>query len=301
MSALDRPPCTNGPKPADGMPRQLLTEVRATNMTESTATPTMAESFYEVVQYRDLLYMLTWRDIKARYKQSMMGFFWAILMPLLIVGAGVLVQLAFSMTSGRHINLAALSSIALKSLPWAFFVSAIKFGTSSMVGNPNLVTKIYFPREVFPLAAVLASLFDATIASSVIIVLLVVGRVGISVQLLWVPLILVLIVLFTASLTMFLSCANLFFRDVKYLVDVAMTFGIFFTPVFYNARMLGKWAPLLLLNPLGSLLEALNNTVVLHQPPSLYWLGYAAAWATLGLLAAWRIFDRAEASFAEAI
>jgi len=265
------------------------------------AKPTMAESINEVLQYRDLLYMLTWRDIKARYKQSVMGFFWAILMPLLILAAGILVRFAFSVTSGRHINFADLSGIALKSLPWAFFVSALKFGTNSMVSNPNLVTKIYFPREILPLAAVLASLFDTSIASPVIILLLVVGKAGVSVQLLWVPVILALIVLFTVTLAMLLSCANLFFRDVKYLVDVALTFGIFFTPVFYDARMLGKWASLLLLNPLGSLLEALSDTVIRHQAPALPWLGYAAGWAVLGLLAAWWVFDQAEASFAESI
>lgn len=263
--------------------------------------PTVAESFREVMQYRDLLYMLTWRDIKARYKQSIMGFFWAILMPLLIVGAGVLVRVAFSITSGHRINFADLSGIALKSLPWAFFVGAIKFGTNSMVSNTNLVTKIYFPREVFPVAAVLASLFDASIASSVIICLLVLARVGVSVLLLWVPVILGLIILLTAASAVLLSCANLFFRDVKYLVDVLVTFGIFFTPVFYDAHMLGKWAPLVLLNPLGALLEALNDTVIRHQAPSLPWLGYAACASLLGLLAAWRIFDRAEPSFAEII
>jgi homopolymeric O-antigen transport system permease protein len=270
-------------------------------ITDSQEPPTLAESLREIVEYRDLLYMLTWRDIKARYKQSVMGFFWAVLMPLVIVGAGMLVRVAMSVGSKHHVNFADLSGIALKSLPWAFFVGAIKFGTSSLVGNPNLVTKIYFPREVFPLAAVLASLFDAAIASSVTILLLVLGRVGISLQLLWVPLILALIVVFTAALGMLLSCANLFFRDVKYLVDVLLTFGIFFTPVFYDARSLGKWAPLLLVNPLSSFLEALNNVVVLHQAPSFGWLGYAGSCAVIGLFGAWVIFDRAEATFAENI
>lgn len=270
-------------------------------VTEGQAAQKIAESLLEIVEYRDLLYMLTWRDIRARYKQSVMGFFWAILMPLLIVGAGMLVRVAFSMNSKQHIDLTDLSSIALKSLPWAFFVGAIKFGTNSMVGNPNLVTKIYFPREVFPLAAVLASLFDAAIASFVTIAFLVVGRVGVSIHLLWAPVILGLIILFTAALAILLSCANLFFRDVKYLVDVLLTFGIFFTPVFYDARMLGKWEPLVLLNPLSSLLEALNNTVVLHRSPSFPWLGYAACCAVLGLIGAWIIFDRAEAYFAEVI
>ncbi|HEV2246345.1 MAG TPA: ABC transporter permease [Terriglobia bacterium] len=267
----------------------------------TSAVPTFSDSFREVVQFRDLLYSLTWRDIQIRYKQAVMGFFWALLMPLVIVGAGVLVRFAFSVSSGHGINLVDISSIALKSLPWAFFVSAIKFGTGSMVKSPNLVTKIYFPREVFPLAAVLASLFDTAISSFVIIVLLVVARVGFSVQLLWVPLILGLTVLFTAALAMFLSCANLFFRDVKYLVDIVTTFGIFFTPVFYDANRLGKWAPVVLLNPIGSLLEALNSTVILHRAPSGFWLAYDAAWAVLGLLAAWRIFDRAETAFAETI
>ena len=270
-------------------------------ITQSVAAPTVAESLREIVQYRDLLYMLTWRDIKTRYKQSVMGFFWAILMPVLIIAAGMLVRMAFALGSKHHSDFTLLSSIALKSLPWAFFVGAIKFATNSMVGNANLVTKIYFPREVFPLASVLASLFDAAVASSATIVLLVLGRVGISVQLLWVPLILVLIVSFTAGLGMLLSCANLFFRDVKYLVDIVLMFGIFFTPVFYDARMLGKWEPLILLNPLSSLLEALNSAVILHQAPSFTWLAYAACCSISGLVAAWVIFDHAEAAFAENI
>jgi len=263
--------------------------------------PSLADSLRELLHYRGLLFMLTWRDIKARYKQSMMGFFWAVLMPLLIVGAGLLVRVAFSVKSGEHIPLADISAIALKSLPWAFFISAVKFGTNSMVSNPNLVTKIYFPREVFPVAAVLASLFDATIASSVVILLLVVARVGVSWQLLWVPLLLLLIVTFTMAAAMLLSCANLFFRDVKYLVDVLLTFGIFFTPVFYDAHSLGKWAPLLLLNPLGTLLQSLSDTVVYHSAPAGNWLAYAATAAVGGLYLAWRIFDRAEVSFAESI
>jgi lipopolysaccharide transport system permease protein len=261
----------------------------------------IAESFTDLAHYRELLLMLAWRDIKIRYKQSVMGFFWAILLPLIIVGAGLLVRLAFSVGSKEHLSAGHLASVALKSLPWAFFVSALKFSTNSLVGNYNLVTKIYFPREVFPIAAVLASLFDAVIASTVIIVVLVLARVGVSIELLWMPVLVLLTILWTAALAIFLSCANLFFRDVKYLVDVALTFGIFFTPVFYDARALGKWAPLVLLNPLGALLEAMNDVVVHHRDPSAFWLGYAACWSVLGLFAAWRIFDRAEGSFAESI
>src|SRR6267142_5815493 len=91
----------------------------SSNKHMSQAIPTITESFKEIVQYRDLLYMLTWRDLKARYKQSVMGFFWAILMPLLIIGAGILVRLVFSMTSSHRIDFTDVSGIALKSVPWA--------------------------------------------------------------------------------------------------------------------------------------------------------------------------------------
>src|SRR5713226_3036099 len=126
--------------------------------------PKLGNSIAELVQHRDLLFMLTWRDIKIRYKQSVMGFFWAILMPALIISTGVLVRYVFSAGLGQRLGLADVASVALKSLPWAFFVGSIRFATTSLTGNSNLVTKIYFPREVFPLSAVLANLFDFAVA-----------------------------------------------------------------------------------------------------------------------------------------
>jgi len=255
----------------------------------------------ELFEHRQLLYMLAWRDVKIRYKQSAMGFLWAILMPALIIAAGVLVRYAFSAGSGRRFALSDLAAVTLKSVPWAFFVGAIRFATSSLTGNSNLVTKIYFPREVFPLSAVLAALFDFAVASVAILPVLIAANVGVSLELLWLPLILLLLVLLTTGAGMLLACANVFFRDVKYLVEVFLTFGILFTPVFYEARMFGKWAPVLLLNPVGAILEAMNNVVVLHKPPEILWLTYAACWSLGGLLVAARIFDRAEASFAEVV
>jgi len=167
--------------------------------------------------------------------------------------------------------------------------------------NKELVTKIYFPREILPLASVLANLFDFAIAGSVLILILMGVRVGASVHLLWVPVYLLLLLLLTAGFGMLLACANLFFRDVKYLVEVILTYGIFFTPVFYSASTLGKWGPILLLNPVGPILEGLRDTVILHKSPNLHWLVYSTVWAIAGVLISWRIFQRAESSFAESI
>jgi len=255
----------------------------------------------ELIQYRHLLMMLTWRDIRIRYKQSVMGFMWAIFMPLLIVAAGIVVKKGISIISGKPLELSDLASITVKALPWAFFIGTIRFSTGSLVGNRNLVTKIFFPREVFPLASVLANLFDFVIASAALVVILGFMGVGISVYLLWVPFLLLFLILFSAGLGMLMSCANLFFRDVKYIVEVILTFAIFFTPVFYEASIFGKWETLLLLNPVGSILECINTVVVLRRPPNYYWLSYAASCGIGLFLLGWNVFHRLEYSFAENI
>jgi len=110
----------------------------------------------ELYKYRELLYMIVIRDIKVRYKQSVMGFLWAILMPVLIVSAGVLVRYAYGIASHKPLAMSDVVSVATKSIPWAFLVSSIKFSCQSLLANHNLVTKVYFPKEIFPIAAVLA-------------------------------------------------------------------------------------------------------------------------------------------------
>jgi len=263
--------------------------------------PTTRHPSEEFGQYTQLLLMLTWRDIKIRYKQSLMGFAWAVLMPVLVIGSGLIVMVAFAAMSGKPINKLDVLSVAVKSVPWAFFVSAVRFATNSLVMNKELVTKIYFPREILPIAAVAANLFDFLLASSVLLLILVGMRIGTSVYLLWVPALLILLVLLTISCGILLACANLFFRDVKYLVEVLLTYGVFFTPVFYSASMLGKWGFILLVNPVGPVLESLKNTIILHRAPDLPWLAYSAAWGIFGFLLAWNIFQKAEGSFAESI
>jgi len=268
------------------------------NLQTASAAQHPSEAF---AQYKELLFMLTWRDVKIRYKQSIMGFAWAILMPILVIGSGLIVMVAFAAMSGKPVNKLDVLAVAVKSVPWAFFVAALRFATNSLVMNKELVTKIYFPREILPMAAVLANFIDFCIASAVLCVILIVSRVGASFYLLWVPALLALLIMMTLSCGILLSCANLFFRDVKYLVEVVLTYGIFFTPVFYSARMFGKWGTLLLLNPIGPILEGLRDTVILHHSPSLFWTGYSGIWAILGSWTTWKIFQRAERYFAESI
>jgi lipopolysaccharide transport system permease protein len=271
----------------------------------------------EIWRYRELLYQLTLRDIRIRYKQAVMGFGWAVFMPGLIVLAGTLVRFAMAYMGGSKVEMSEIAGMAVKAIPWSFFVGAIGFATASLTGNLSLVSKIYFPREVLPLSSTLAQCFDTSIGTITLAIVLPFLGVHYGLAILWVPLLALLILMFTAATALFISCANLFFRDVKYIVQVLLTFGIFFTPVFFEPRMFGQLGGrLMLLNPLAPLLEGLRLSIVhghnLATPLvttaangasfpawSPWYLVYSAAWAVLGLVASALIFHRSEAVFAE--
>jgi len=254
-----------------------------------------------VRRWWDLVEMLAWRDIQIKYKQSVMGFLWAILMPALVVGAGVAVQYGLGWYAGRRVDVQNLAAVAVKSVPWAFFVASLRFATNSLIANRELVTKVYLPREVFPVAAVLSQFADFAVASAVMIVVLAFAGIGASPALAWVPVLVLGLVVLCLGLGMFLSAAALFFRDVKYLVDVVITFAVFFTPVFYPVEIFGRHAATAMLNPVAPLLVGLADAVVGRRAPDAAWtayaLGVAAACCAGGVLA----FRRLEPWFAERI
>jgi len=266
--------------------------------------------------YRELLFQLARRDIRIRYKQAIMGFGWAVFMPMFVVLAGLLVRFAMAYLSHTKLDEGSVAGLAVKSLPWSFFVGSLGFAVASLVGNSNLVSKIYFPREVLPLSATLAQGFDSLIGSAAVAVGI--GLMGVrpTWAVLWLPVLVVLVVCFTAATGLFVGCANLFFRDVKYIVQVLLTFGIFFTPVFFEPAMFGPLgARLMMLNPLAPMLEGIRLCVVeghnLLQPLivaksghavlawSPWYLLYGAAWAIGGLLGSALLFHRLESRFAE--
>lgn len=261
----------------------------------------MGESLKELYRYRALLYMIIYRDIKVRYKQSIMGVAWAILMPLLVVAAGVLVRYAYARVSQSEMTPDDIASVAVRSVPWAFIVGSIRFATASLVTNTSLVTKVYFPKEIFPLAAVFSTAFDFTVAAATLAVLLVLLGVGVSVQLLWVPVLILVLLVLLCGLSLLLSSASLFFRDVKYIVEVLLTFGIFLTPVFFSVDLVGEFRSLMLLNPAAPILEAFDAVIVQQRAPELAWLLYSFGFGALLLLAGYVSFKKLEPAFAESI
>ena len=278
--------------------------------------PNVRNALREILDHRDLLVQLAARDIRIRYKQAVMGFAWAILMPLLIVGAGTLVRVAVVAMTGVKLDRAEIGGVVLKSFPWAFFSGALGFAVNAVTGNIALVTKIYFPRAVLPIAAVGANLFDLSVGLAVLLVTLPFLGAQLTANLLWVPVLVVLLITLTAGLSVILSCANLFFRDVKYIVNVVLTFGIFFTPVLFDATSFGtKGARILALNPLTPIFEGLRLsvmsghdlftplTVMMRGHPVVAWqpwyLLYSAFWAFGTLALGLVLFQRTQYLFAE--
>jgi ABC-type polysaccharide/polyol phosphate export permease len=231
----------------------------------------------------------------------------------LIVLSGVFLRIIMARLANTKLDPDDIAAIAVKALPWAFFVGTISTATTSLTSNTQLVTKVYFPREVLPLSALTAQAFDLAVASVALSILLaVVHPPASAVTLLWVPVLVLLLVGFTAAMALFLSCANLFFRDVKYIVQVLLTFGVFFTPVFFDAGMLGAGSRrLIMLNPLSPILEGLRVAVVeghnLAQPllvgAAVAWdprdLLYTAVVTVAALLGSSLLFHRSEFVFAE--
>lgn len=307
----DEPQVTSARRPGAYLSEQLdeAPEMRRTVFGD------LREIVAEMRHCGDLVRQLTLRDIRIRYKQAVFGFAWALLIPAAVVLAGMAVRVAIAHASGRQLGTGQLAGMAVKAVPWAFFVGCLNVGTASLISNTSLVTKVYFPREVLPLSSVLAQTFDSLIGLALVSVMLPFLGVTASWELLWVPVLLALLWTFALAAALFLSRANLFFRDVKYMVQVFLTFGIFVTPVILDAPMYGpRGAPIMMLNPIAPLLEGLRLSVVAHhnllQPLAApagfpFWqpwhLAYSATWAIGGLLVSVILFHRSERRFAEVV
>lgn len=186
-------------------------------------------------------------------------------------------------------------------MPWAFFIASIRFGTNCLVGNANLVAKIYFPKVIFPLSAILSQFVDFVIACGVLAIIMVFLGLHWSWGLAWIPLLIAMLVVLATGLAIFLSAASLFFRDVKYLVEMILTFAVFFTPVFFDVAMFGEWKNLLLLNPVAPILEGISAAVTGQGSIRLAWILYSVLVSLAILGGSGLFFAKVEPLFAECI
>jgi len=255
--------------------------------------------FKEIFLYRELLAFLVWRDIKIRYRQTLLGGLWAVLQPLnaMFILTFIFNRLAGVSSDGPPYPLFAFAGLA----PWTFFSTAVSQSSNSLVSNQALISKVYFPRVFIPLGAIGALLLDLALSLGLLFLLMLYYRWPVSVKVLWLPVFTLAAVLATSGSGLILSAFNVSFRDVKYAVPFLIQMGIFVTPVIYPIRYIpGHWRILMGLNPMTG--------VVLGFRYSL--LGSASPWPIMGLslamslaifVAGLLIFRRMERRFADII
>ncbi|MEK7829547.1 MAG: rhomboid family intramembrane serine protease, partial [Acidobacteriota bacterium] len=187
----------------------------------------------ELWRHRELLWLLTQREIKVRYKQSVLGVAWAVLQPLSLMAVFTVFFSWFARIESDGIPYPLFSYAAL--LPWTFFSTSLSFAIPSLIANSHIITKIYFPREVIPLAAVMAAFLDFLIASAVFVLLIVVYRIPPSWNLLYVLPIVAIQVLFTVGVSLLLSAFTVLYRDVRHTLPLLIQIWMFVTPIFLHA------------------------------------------------------------------
>lgn len=258
----------------------------------------MREMLAEQGEYRELLFQMTMRDLLLRYKQTVMGFGWAVFMPLVNTAVfSVIFTRVAPLDTGLPYPVFAYCGL----WAWNFFASSLRFSVTSLTSNTNLVTKIYFPREIFPFSAVIVCLVDFAVGSIVLIGLLIYYRIPITMAALQLPIVILVQMLFTAGVALILAMGNLFYRDVKYLFEVAITVWMFSTSVVYPLdRVGGKLGAILALNPMTPIIDGYRAVLLRNEAlPGPFWI--AAGIAVMTLVGGWLLFHRAEFQFAENI
>jgi len=285
MSAISNPKSAIGPLPTFSIdPPSSWTSI----------------GFHELWDYRELLYFLIWRDVKVRYKQTALGAAWAVIQP-------VFMMLVFSLFFGRlgkipsdGIPYPVFTFCAL--LPWQLFAHAVGESSNSLVGNQNLITKVYFPRLVVPISAVLGGVVDFAIAFVLLMVMM--GYYGIvpSLAIVTLPAFLLLAIMTALGVGLWLSALNVQYRDVRYTINFLIQFWLFATPVAYPSSLVPeRWRALYGLNPMAGVVEGFRWALLgkTDPPGALLWVSIAVV--SLLLVGGLYYCRRMEQQFADVV
>ena len=249
----------------------------------------------ELWAYRELLYFLVWRDVKVRYKQTVFGAAWALLQPLLLM---LIFTFFFSRLAGIRTEVPYPLFAYAGLLPWVFFAHAVTNSGYSLIVSTNLITKVYFPRLLIPMAAVAACLVDLAIAFVLLVVLMIYYQVGPHVELLLLPLAVALLTLVSFSVGSLLSALNVKYRDIRYVMPFLIQIWMFASPVIYPVP--NRWRWLLALNPLTGIIESFR-AAFLGLPTDWPTIAISAAITLVLLFVAVVTFGRMERGFADVI
>jgi lipopolysaccharide transport system permease protein len=231
----------------------------------------------ELWEYRELLYIFTWRDVKVRYKQTALGAAWAIIQPLFTMVVFTIFFGGLARIPSEGIPYPLFSLAAL--LPWTLFAEGLTRSTTSMITNQNIMTKVYFPRLIMPFSGILSPLVDFVVAFSILIIMMAYYGFAPTLNMIFLPLFIVFAVMTSLSVGLWLSALNVKYRDFQYTIPFLIQIWLFASPVVYPSSLLPeKWQILYGLNPMAGVIEGFRWALLGTNPPG------EMIWISLGVV-----------------
>jgi len=272
----------------------------------------MIAAFKNIAEHRELMAMLAWKNIALRYKQAYLGIAWAVLKPVMLVAIFTVVRSFVGIDSG-NIPYPILTFTAL--MAWTFFQEAASEGVGSVVGNANLIRKIYFPREVFPLTAVLTKLVEFGISAAILAGLMVWYGFMPTLYILWLPVLVLYIILASLAIAFVGAAINVYYRDMGAALPLVLSLMMYLSPVIYPLKLVkeklleqqiaGEWSNFLYtlytLNPLAGIIDGFQNVILRGLPPDFGAMLPGLLLTLLALPISYMLFKRAESYFADVI
>jgi len=256
--------------------------------------------FKRIYPYKDLFYIFIWREYSVRYRQSVIGILWAVLQPL-----SMMLLFTFIFTFILKLKISDYPRAVFfyaGLLPWTFFSSSLNYSISSLSSNYELITKIYFPREILPLSGIMLALLDYLIAAIFFVLMLILFKIQITWTVLWMIPLLLLLFIFTISLSLILSSLNVYYRDVKLATTFFIQLLFFASPILYSIENLDiKLKIILFLNPLTFIIENMRRCVIEGRGVVIWQFIFVTILVFLFYKIAYSIFTKTERNFADII
>lgn len=253
----------------------------------------------ELWEFRDLLYFFVWRDIKVRYKQTLLGFTWSIIQPLLAMAIFTLFFGIFAKMPSDGIPYPIFAYVAL--LPWTLFSESLTRSTNSMISNANIIQKVYFPRVALPISSILSPLLDFGIAFIILILMMVYYHVIPTINLVWLPAFIILAMLTSLGIGLWMSALNVLYRDFRYVVPFVIQIWMFASPVVYSASIIPEQYRVLYgLNPMTGVIEGFRWALLGTNAPGLIII-ISIVISILILISGTFFFKRMEKMFADEV
>ncbi|MFA5026204.1 MAG: ABC transporter permease [Candidatus Shapirobacteria bacterium] len=257
----------------------------------------------DVIKWHELLWQMVGREVKTRYKQSILGYFWVILNPMaqmIVMSFAFSVIMRIPTNSAGNVPYSIFLFVAL--LPWNLFSNSLSSAASSLVGSAPLITKVYFPRTILVLSTILAKIVDFLFANIILIIYMIVYHMPINANILWIFPIFFIQQIFTIGLSLFFAAANLLYRDIQYLLSLILLLWMYLTPVIYPADLVPeKYRIIFQLNPMSVIINAYRQTILGGGAPNYTSLVIALVLSIIVLIGGLSYFKSREKIFADNI